>query len=136
MAEGGAPAGVNSAMLSSMDQAGAGHGGGTVAAGGDRLISQNIDEGISSKVTGNVDMGLGGSIEDYVKLGSATESNPFNDIADGALIGPGNISHGGAEFVTSTMGDVDASKFTSPTSNLNANIPKLHSGTGQGAAAG
>jgi hypothetical protein len=116
------------AMQHSMQGSGGGgvHSGGALAAGGEKLggdVAANF-----TKVSGDLNnLGLDGKdhLEKLVQYGALSES-PFSDLGDGSIIGPGNISHGGSEFATGFMGNVDLSNIKLK-AQINAEIPRINS---------
>ena len=130
----GMPEGINSAMLASMKNHSADtHSGASLGGGGtgvDSKVGGDLNGELSQKFGGNIDLGVSGNADELLKkYGSNLMNNPLTDIADGTLISPGNISHGGAEFVVSSMGDTSLSGVN-PIKEFNMKIPRLHSGAG------
>ncbi len=123
-------AALNSMQQSQESQAST-HSGSSLPEGGDKLGGNMDNDGPFKKVSGEVDFGLNGANLDHLSsYGSALGGNPFNDIADGTLVGPGNVSHGGTEFATSAFGDVSLGNMGFQ-KQFNANMPKIHSGGAQ-----
>jgi hypothetical protein len=101
------------------------------------ITTGNLDENLGKQISGAIDVNFAGpgleGASSMFNQGAFLTRDFLADIGDGSLVGPGNISHGGAEFATSAMGNVEAGGAFGVASNTNAKIPVLHSGAGQGA---
>lgn len=130
MSEGGAPAGVNSAMLESMRQANsnanagasAGIGGGNEGLGGIVGGGKNtVDELFTES---KISLGEFGSVDSLAAgLGGAFGQNPFKAVEGN--MSPLGISREGLKDING-LGDTSLSNATSFTSNLNIKgVPTL-----------
>lgn len=130
--EGGAPQGVNSGMLSSMDQHGDGglHAGSAIGSGQTGLgsnLGKNIGEEAFKK--SEISFGTVGTqdILSSLPVGGegALQKNPFQDAFDGN-VSPFGVSH--AQFEDPKfIGNVDLSEATSVVSGLNMKTPTISS---------
>lgn len=134
MAEGGAPQGVDSAMLASMDQGGSSGGaGGGLAAAGTEGMGSMVGAAHSVDGLGNLDAIKLGSVEDIGSfLGSGALSDNVTAFAEGNMAA-GSINHNAFDANNLGFGDISAGKL-GPGAQLNAEqVPAISSkGRAQG----
>ena len=127
MSAGGAPEGVNSAMLASMDQAGGSMMGGSVGATtgfGAKIGSEQFLD--SMQKVGNLDGSMSfGSVEDLKGFfGTGAFDDNLLDVFDGTILSQGNISYYQALAANNLgWGSVEAGQLFGLSSNVN--MPKV-----------